>query len=106
MAGDFAIDLVLEMDRKDRTKTHLLIECKTDSDVGVKQLKKSAQAFSADKPNIPFSVIVLTVGAGQFTLTHQLQEIQSLEFDALYLTRALEVFSGLSIAGTTGISDD
>ena len=100
------IDLVLEMNRKDRTKTYLLIECKTDSDVSVDQLKKSAKAFSANSPNVPFSVIVLAVGAGQFTLTHQLLDIQRLEFHTIDLLRALEIFSKLSIAGTTSTYDD
>ncbi len=100
------IDLVLEMNREDQTKTYLLIECKTDSDVRVTQLKESEEEFSKKNPNIPFSIIVLAVGAGQFTLTHQLQEIQCLGFHAIDITRALEIFSGLSIAGTTGIYDD
>ena len=86
------IDLVLEMNRKDRTKTYLLIECKTDSDVSVDQLKKSAEAFSANNPNVPFSVIVLAVGAGQFTLTHLLPDIQRLGFHTIDLLRALEIF--------------
>ena len=34
------IDLVLEMNRKDRTKTYLLIECKTDSDVSIVPAQK------------------------------------------------------------------
>ena len=97
------IDLVLEMNRKDRTKTYLLIECKTDSDVSVDQLKKSAEAFSANNPNVPFSVIVLAVGAGQFTLT---QDIQRLGFHMIDLLRALEIFSKLSIASTTSTYDD
>jgi len=100
------IDLVLEMNREDQTKTYLLIECKTDSDVRVDQLKRSAQEFSKENPNVPFSVIILTVGVGQFTLAHQLQEIQCLGFHAIDLTRVLEIFSDLSIAGTTGLYDD
>ena len=100
------IDLVLELNREDRTKTYLLIECKTDSDVSVDQLTKSAEAFSVKKPDVPFSVIVLAVGAGQFTLTHQLQDIQQKKFHAIDLPRALEIFSGLSIAGTTRTYDD
>ena len=100
------IDLVLEMNRKDRTKTYLLIECKTDSDVSVDQLKKSAEAFSANNPNVPFSVIVLAVGAGQFTLTHQLRDIQCRGFHTVDLLRTLEIFSKLSIAGTTSTYDD
>ena len=102
------IDLVLEIVLKDQTKTYVLVECKTDSDVSVDQLKKSAQEFSEEKPNVPFSVIILAVGAGQFTLMHQLQAIQSLEFPpiAIDVRRALEVFSNLSIAGTTRAYDD
>ena len=94
------IDLVLEMNREDQTKTCLLIECKTDSDVNVDQLKRSAQEFSKKNPNVPFSVIILAVGAGQFTLSHQLREIRHLGFHTIDLPRTLEIFSGLSIAGT------
>ena len=100
------IDLVLELNREDRTKTYLLIECKTDSDVSVDQLKKSKKAFSEQKPDVPFSVIVLAVGAGQFTLTHQLQDIQKKKFHAIDLPLALEIFSGLSIVGTSRTYDD
>ena len=102
------IDLVLEIVLKDQTKTCVLIECKTDSDVSVDQLEKTAEAFSANNPNVPFSVIVLAVAAGQFTLMHQLQAIRSLEFPtiAIDVRRALEIFSSLSIAGTTHAYDD
>ena len=100
------IDLVLEIVVKDQTKTCVLIECKTDSDVSIDQLKKSAQAFSANNPNDCISVIVLAIGAGQFTLMHKLQDIQRLEFHAIDVPRALEIFSNLSIAGTTRIYDD
>lgn len=100
------IDLVLEINREDRTKTYLLIEYKTDSDVSVDQLKRSAQEFSKENPKVPFSVIILAVGAGQFTLTHQLREIQCLGFRAIDLPRTLEIFSALSIAGTTSTYDD
>lgn len=102
------IDLVLELSLEDQTRTYLLIECKTDSDVSVDQLTRSAEAFSEQNPDVPFSVIVLAVGAGQFTLTHQLQDIQQQEFHAIAidLPRALEIFSGLSIAGTSRTYDD
>ena len=100
------IDLVLKMNRKDREDYYLLIECKTDSDVSVDQLEQSAEAFSENNPNVPFSVIVLTVGAGQFTLTHQLLDIHRRAFHAIDLSRALEIFSALSIAGTTSTYDD
>lgn len=99
------IDLVLEMNREDQTKTYLLIECKTDSDVSVDQLEKSAKKFSEENPNISYSVIILAVGAGQFTLTHQLQEIQCRRFHSINLPRALGIFSDLSIAGTTSTYD-
>ena len=102
------IDLVLEIDLKDQPKTCVLIECKTDSDVSVDQLKKSAQAFSVKNPNVRFSVIVLAVGAGQFTLMHQKRDIQHLGFHAIAIDvpRALKIFSRLPIAGTTRIYDD
>ena len=102
------IDLVLELNLENQTKTYLLIECKTDSDVSVDQLTRSAEAFSEQNPDVPFAVIVLAVGAGQFTLTHLLQDIQQQEFHAIAidLPRALEIFSGLSIAGTTHTYDD
>lgn len=99
------IDLVLEMNREDQTKTYLLIECKTDSDVSVDQLEKSAKEFSEENPNISYTVIILAVGAGQFTLTHQLQEIRCRGFHAIDLPRALGIFSDLSIAGTTSTYD-
>ena len=47
------IDLVLEMNLEDQTKTYLLIECKTDSDVSVDQLTRSAEEFSKQKPDVP-----------------------------------------------------
>lgn len=100
------IDLVLEIVLKDQTKFCVLIECKTDSDVSVDQLKKSEKAFSEKNPNTPFSVIVLAVGAGQFTLMHQLQDIQRHKYHAIDVPRALEIFSSLSIAGTTHAYDD
>ena len=100
------IDLVLEIVLKDQTKTCVLIECKTDSDVSVDQLEKTAEAFSANNPNVPFSVIVLAVGAGQFTLMHRLQDIQRLGFHTIDVPRALEMFSSLSIAKTTRAYDD
>ena len=100
------IDLVLEIVLKDQTKTCVLIECKTDSDVSVDQLEKTAEAFSANNPNVPFSVIVLAVGAGQFTLMHRLQDIQRLGFHTIDVPRALEIFSSLSIAKTTRAYDD
>ena len=100
------IDLVLEIVLKDQTKICVLIECKTDSDVSVKQLEKTAEAFSANNPNVPFSVIALAVGAGQFTLMHQLHDIQRLGFHAIDVRCALEIFSSLSIAGTTRTYDD
>ena len=100
------IDLVLELNREDRTKTYLLIECKTDSDVSIDQLTKSVGVFSANNPDVLFSVIVLAVGTGQFTLTHQLRDIQQRGFHAIDLPCALEIFSGLSIAGTTRTYDD
>ena len=100
------IDLVLETVLKDQTKICVLIECKTDSDVSVNQLEKTKEAFSTNNPNVPFSVIVLAVGAGQFTLMHQLQDIQRQGFHAIDVPRALEIFSSLSIAGTTPIYDD
>ena len=100
------IDLVLETVLKDQTKICVLIECKTDSDVSVNQLEKTKEAFSTNNPNVPFSVIVLAVGAGQFTLMHQLQDIQSHGFHAIDVPRALDIFSSLSIAGTTPIYDD
>ena len=100
------IDLVLKLNREDQTKTYLLIECKTDSDVSVDQLTRSAEAFSGQNPDVPFSVIVLAVGAGQFTLAHQSQDIRQRGFRAINLPHALEIFSGLSIAGTTRTYDD
>ena len=100
------IDLVLEIILKDQTKTYVLIECKTDSDVSIDQLKKSKQAFSEKKSDGFISVIVLAIGAGQFTLMHQLQDIQRQGFHAIDVPRALKIFSRLSIAGTTRIYDD
>ncbi len=100
------IDLVLEIFLKDQTKSCILIECKTDSDVSVKQLEKTAEAFSAKNSSVPFSVIALAVGAGQFTLMHQLHDIQRLGFHAIDVRCALEIFSRLSIAGTTRTYDD
>lgn len=102
------IDLVLEIVLKDQPKTYVLIECKTDSGVSVDQLKKSAQAFSEENSDFPFSVIILAVGAGQFTLTHESKAIQNLEFPTIPIDvlGALKIFSGLSIAGKSRIYDD
>ena len=100
------IDLVLKITRQDQTQAYLLIECKTDSDVSVSQLEKQEKAFSAKKPNVPYSVIVLAVGAGQFTLKHQLQNIQHHGFCAIDLPLTLEILSNLSIAGRNHTYDD
>ena len=87
------IDLVLEIILKDQTKTYVLIECKTDSDVSIDQLKKSKQAFSEKNPDGFISVIVLAIGAGQFTLMHQLQDIQRHGFHAIDVPRVLSCCS-------------
>ena len=100
------IDLVLEIILKDQKKTYVLIECKTDSDVSIDQLKKSKQAFSEKNPDGFTSVIALAIGAGQFTLMHQLQDIRCHGFHAINVPRALEIFSSLSIADTTPTYDD
>ncbi|MCY4515107.1 MAG: hypothetical protein OXC69_08240 [Candidatus Tectomicrobia bacterium] len=100
------IDLVLKITRKNQTEDHILIECKTDSDVNMEQLIRQRKTFAQKKGAIPFSSIVLAVGAGQFTLKHQLHKIQQLGFRAINLSEALRIFSGLSIAGKHHAYDD
>jgi len=92
------IDLVLELEFKDHPKSFVLIECKTDSDVRIEQLKKSEEKFLSKKPGIPYSVTVLALGAGQCTLKHQLPKIQKRGFHAVDLKEAVEIFSKLPIA--------
>ncbi|MBM3333500.1 PD-(D/E)XK nuclease family protein, partial [Candidatus Sumerlaeota bacterium] len=71
------IDLVLETSFKNDKKAFLLIEFKVDSDVYLSQLEESERDFSAHEPNKPLLfVIVLALGAAQFTLKHQLPEIE------------------------------
>jgi len=100
------IDLVLELKFKDDRKTYVLIEYKTDSDVRVDQLNKSEEAFSSKNPGIPYSVTVLALGAGQFTLKHQLPEILKSGYHALDLIKVLEIFSNLPIAPACNIYHD
>lgn len=99
------IDLVLKISQEDGQRAYILIECKTDSDVSVCQLKKSEAAFREKNPGVPVSTMVLAVGAGRFTLAHQLQDIRSHGFQAIDLSRTLEIFSDLSIAGRTHTLD-
>ena len=100
------IDLVLELHPATGPERYILIECKTDSDVSVAQLQESSKAFASRKPNVPFSVIVLALGAGQATLRHQLREIRNEGYQAVDLPHALEVFSNLSIAGKRHVYDE
>ena len=99
------IDLVLKMDRIDGGENYLLIECKTDSDVSLEQLKQSKEAFSERVSEAHFAVISLSVGAGQFTIDHKARELQEGGFRVINLARALDVFSNLSIAGQDRIYD-
>ena len=91
------IDLVVEMDRNDEETIYLLIECKTDSDVSLEQLKQSQIAFNKRKPNANFSVISLAVGAGQFTINHIVQHFRERGFRTIDLDCALCIFSNLPI---------
>lgn len=100
------IDLVLELYLRGGDKSYILIECKTDSDVRIEQLKQSEAAFKQRDPNAPYFVIVLATGAGQFTVTGQLQEIRNLGYQAITLSEAINLFTGLSIAGRNKIYDD
>ncbi len=99
------IDLVLEIRLEDGQEAYLLIECKTDSDVSVDQLKESVAAFSETKPGASVSAMVLAIGAGRFTLAHQMHELECNNFQSTDLSRTLEIFSGLSISGTTHTYD-
>lgn len=63
------------------------------------------KAFSAHTSNVSFSLIVLALGAGQFTLKHLLPDIQRLGFRAIDLLHALDIFSNLSIAGMASTYD-
>ena len=99
------IDLVLKMTRNDGAAKYLLIECKTDSDVSFKQLEQSEEAFLERKPYAQPAVISLALGAGQFTMQHQMKAFQQREFRAIDLDRALDIFSKLSISGHNRIYD-
>ncbi|MGP8284773.1 MAG: PD-(D/E)XK nuclease family protein [Desulfomonilaceae bacterium] len=100
------IDLVLELHLEGDAKSYILIECKTDSEVRTEQLQQSEAAFKQRYPNVPYFIIVLAVGAGQFTVTGQLQEIQKLGYQSIDLTAAINLFTGLSIIGKNKIYDD
>ncbi len=100
------IDLVLELHLEGDAKSYILIECKTDSDVRIEQLQQSEAAFKQRYPNAPYFIIVLATGAGQFTVTGQLQKILNLGYQAITLCEAINLFTGLSIAGKNKIYDD
>ena len=63
-------------------------------------------AFRKKKQEVPFSVIILAVGAGQFTLTYKLQDILDRGFHAIDLAQTLGIFANLSIAGADHVYDD
>ncbi len=100
------IDLVLKMEQIDGGEIYLVIECKTDSDVSIEQLKQSEREFSKQVKNAQVAVISLAVGAGQFTINHVAKELQECGFRAIDLDHALDVFSELSIAGDNCIYDE
>jgi hypothetical protein len=100
------IDLVLELRSGNGTPTYLLIECKTDSDASIDQLKASAGAFADTHPGVAFSAILLALGAAQVTLRHQEQRLANAGYIGVDLAKAVEVFSGLSISGRSQIYDD
>ena len=100
------IDLVLELHLEGEAKSYILIECKTDSDVRIEQLKQSEAAFKQRFPNSPYFIIVLATGAGQFTVTGQLQKIRKLGYQAITLCEAINLFTGLSMTGKNKIYDD
>ena len=100
------IDLVVEIINKRSNARYLLIECKTDSDVNKNQLEESKKAFLKQKPNADCSFFVLTLGASQFTYQHIANDIKTLEFVVLDLSKTREIFSHLSIEGKSTIYDD
>jgi len=100
------IDLVLKLQSDSEKEAFILIECKTDSDVRIKQLEKSAKTFTAQKPKIPFSMIILALGAGQYTIQHQRDEIMGQGYTILDLQSAFRIFSDLSIIGKNRLYDD
>jgi hypothetical protein len=100
------IDLVVRViDNKSDTH-YLLIEFKTDSDVDVKQLQQSRDAFLEKIPNTVCSFFILTLGASQFTYQHKAEKIKELGFVTLDILQTRRIFSDLSIKGKNKIYDD
>src|ERR1043166_5873288 len=86
------IDLHLKI-TEGASEAHILIECKTDAEVKTEQLERIGEAFRSALPETRFTLVVLAIGAGQFTLKHQLERLKAQEYQVIDLERALEIFS-------------
>ncbi len=100
------IDLVVKVSSKKGDTRSLVIECKTDSDIKVTQLKQSKEAFLKKNPSDDCSFFVLALGASQFTYKHLANDIKDLGFIVLDVPTTLRIFGGLSIKGNNKIYED
>ena len=100
------IDLVVELEL-DKNKHFIVIECKTDSDVDITQLRNSKTSFEEKHGNNKSSFYVFLLGASQFTYQHKESIIKKeLGYKIIDLSNILEIFSDLSIKGKNKIYDD
>jgi hypothetical protein len=98
------IDLVIEIELRDKVTRSVAVELKTDSDIDVRQLARTREAYASRDPDARYFVFAL--GAGQFTIPHQAKEIDDIGFQAVPLGALLEIFGNLSIKGKSRIYDD
>ncbi len=99
------IDLVIEIDKQDGGRAALVIECKTDSDVNLDQLKKSKEEYWK-KTQICPEVASLAIGASQFTIAHKAGDFTDYGIYAIDLTQTLNLFANLLPVGQNHIYDD
>ena len=97
--------MVIEIDKKDGGRAVLVIECKTDSDVDLDQLKKSREEYWKKNQICP-AVASLTIGASQFTIAHKAGDFTDSGIYAIDLTQTLNLFADLLPVGQNHIYDD
>ena len=93
------IDLVVEAETSEGEKWFLVIECKTDSDVNLKQLVKSKNNFIDEhsKEQKHSTFIVLTIGASQFTYQYQLKDIHELNWEVYDIKKLINLLTTSSL---------
>jgi len=89
----------VEVTGRDDKKRYLLIECKTDSDLDVEQLRRSRESFLQQNKHADVTCLALTLGASQFTYSPSDPEIRELGFTVLNVSETRRIFSGLEVGG-------